>query len=248
MTTYKPEKGVDIYPFISSIPFPSGCIIDIKLALKSTNQTPYVTAVASKQNYFSIQLQTDHVYIGNFLYTDNKWITLNNQHVFGFVLLGTIPVNTFYFTGKWSLQRSCYTFPVELDGLKKASFSGLSLEPSDILNLAISGDLSLRQRSDSQASNSTSDSAFQVVNIGRDQAAHEQYTESGNQPTTFVKTINGISADELVLETSDSTIDILSVQEKNDQTSVIYIKTKESFPACPQWTIKQSDSEQVDIS
>lgn len=231
MFTYRPEAGADLYPFLQKTPFPTGCITYIKLALKNTYQVPFITSIHSDQNYFSIELQTQHTYIGNFLYDDNQWITLNNQNVFGFVLLGVVPTEKFSYSGKWNIHRTCYTFPIHLQGLQKASFSGLSVQPSQILSLVLAGDLTLRDNSDSSKN---------TINIGRDSTDHLQYTKDGFQPTTYVKSINGIIADSFIITSSDSSIEVLPVLNKGNDTYVIYLNTKRSFPACPQWA--QSDS------
>lgn len=226
MLTYKPEVGTDLYPFLHKVPFPQGCIADIKIALKNTNQTPYITAINSAKDFFSIQIQTKNKYIGTFLYAGDLWITVNNNNAFGFILLNITPTNVFSYTGKWYLERCCYTFPVQLQGIKKVFFNGLSLNQQQILNLNFAGDITIRDNSDSKSA---------IINIGRDANAHEDYTTTNNQPTTFIKSIRGIKADSVIFQSSDSTIEVSPILEKKRSTYVLYINTKSPFPACPQW-------------
>lgn len=229
MIQYEMHKTTTSYPFKGGIPFPGGLIKQLRVALKNTTQTPFVSSIASAPNYFSLQLQTKSSYIGNFLFQGDKWITLNNDNAFGFVQLEVVPIDTYSYFGKWQLQRVCYTFPVVLTGIKTFTASGLSVQKGPVVNISVAGDLSVRTTGNSS-----------VINIGRDSAPHKEYTESILGFDTYIKTVNGIAAKQLALVSSDSTIIVERPVHKRGDLYIMYIKTTGDFPVCPEWV--QSDS------
>lgn len=226
MIQYEIQKTTTVYPFIDSIPFPTGLIKQLKIALKDTFQTPYISSISSASGYFSLQLQTKSSYIGNFLYNGNKWITLNNSYVFGFVELSGEPTQTFSYSGKWRLDRNCYTFPIELDGMKNFSAQGLSIDKDSTVKLSVAGDLYIRQTQESDSSQ---------VNIGRDKDPHKDYTEEILDYSTYIKAVNKISANHLNLISSDSSIIVQAPIQKTEDIYIMYIDTSEEFPICKQW-------------
>lgn len=229
MIEYEIHKTTTSYPFKGSIPFPGGLIKQLRVALKNTSQTPFVSSIASAPGYFSLQLQTNSSYIGNFLFQGDKWITLNTENAFGFIQLEVDPVDTFSYSGKWALQRICYTFPVQLDGIKTFTAAGLSVQKGSLVKLSVTGDLSVRENNNQS-----------IVNIGRDSDPHKQYTDNILGFDTYIKTVNNIAVRQLTVKSSDSTIIIENPIPKSSNFYVMYINTKGDFPVCTQW--KESDS------
>ena len=234
---YKNQRGDTAFPFTSSIPFPAQCISYIKLVLKTSTQIPLVTTIANKNRQLFIQLSTDSKYLGRFQLKDSLYDTIDNNQVFGFVQLAKMPVQDFYFHGKWLLDRSCYTYSMQLRGLQQAYVQNTCIKQGD-LQLQFIGDFTIRQSSDSK-----------VINIGRDTAStHQDYTEnqrkqlSAVQSTTsrYVTSINDVSAKSVNIYSNDSTISVQNPIAISEDVYVMYINSLQGFPAC----LQESDSTQ----
>lgn len=225
MIAYKNRHGTQTYPFTSTVPFPQGLIKDIKVVLKKSTKQPYISKISCGNNSLQIVLSTVEGCLGIFIYADSSWITLDNDQVFGFIQLAVEPSQVFSYTGIWRLHRSCYTFGNKLKGLQKISANGLALEAGRILDIQLAGDLTIRQSA-----------APFIVNIGRDQDPHQQYTVQMSAQQPYITAVNGLPTSELILRSSDSSIKIQQpIQVQNSDVYVMYISTSKDFPHCSQW-------------
>lgn len=236
---YKNKYGTQTYPFISSVPFPLGMIADIKLGLKDTVSTeaPFISNIAGSKQHLNISVSSAQGLLGTFQYTGNKWITLDNQKLFGFILLNFLPAQSFSFTGRWEIFRGCYTFGVEFKGLKTAYVQQAPLRETQLLHLFTSG--LLTQRTSQKLGD------WDILNIGRDtEDPYYELTEEILNQQPFISTVNGISVKNLILDSSDSSILIQPLQQiPNTDIYILYIDTNMDFPHCPEWDDISSSSQ-----
>ena len=223
MSILNNDSDLQQFPFTSYTPFPVGLIQNIQIVLKDSSQVPFVSTIGSSQGVFTIQLQTRDSYLGTFSYSGSLWLTLNNQHVFGFVKLTTLPVESFNFSGKWYLRRPCYNYAVQLKGLQQVCFDELPMQSAQILDLQFTGDFAIQRSSDSA----------QVFNIGRNaDQTYGQYTQGGYSTQDCVTTIQGFQRKELIFQSSDSSIIVKNPVEAGTGVYIMYINTTEQFKNC----------------
>ena len=101
----------------------------MKICLKQVEQIDsqqlFVSAISGGNETLTVTLSTTaRGVLCTFKYVDNLWITVNNEQVFGFLLLNYIPRESFSYIGRWYISRRCYTLGTKLKGLSKAGIAG----------------------------------------------------------------------------------------------------------------------------
>ena len=229
MNVYKNSQANIVYPFIQSVPFPMGWVQDVKLALKTSASSVFISSIGTTNNGFFIQLQTPQTYIGYFQ-TQQEWLSIDNQVAFGFVKFGGMPQNTAAqkFSGKWELYKGCYTLPVNIQGISQVAVNGMpiALSQNNVLQLQLTGDLTQRQSNEQN-----------VANIGRDADSHTDYNAVDNsiQAQVGILTVNGISTKKLILVSQDQSwlhIDPVIEVLKDGGNYVLYLTSAKTFQGC----------------
>lgn len=209
-----------IYPFIDSIPFPSGMIRNIKIALKTDNNTPFVSSIIKVGDSFSIQLSNSQKVLGQFIYEGDNFINLNNQNIYGFIQLGYCPEEEMNYRGRFQIHRSCYTQPVYLEGIEELNINNKNVQCPNILKLKCKGECTLQV-------------AGTDVRLKRTQNPSYSFFQKANDQYNYVLTINGQQCQQLIIK-SDAykIIQVNKATERPEKTYVIYINTSDGFPTC----------------
>lgn len=247
---YKNGYGTQVYPFTVPVPFPVGLIADMKICLKQVKQIDsqqlFVSAISGGNETLTVTLSTTaHGVLCTFKYVDNLWITVNNEQVFGFLLLNYIPRESFSYVGRWYIQRRCYTLGTKLKGLSKAGIAGAHAAEGPLLQLRTGGLFTERARLQNTEIRGTYYDT--VINIGRDtEDPHKQLTQEFPNKLPYISSVNGVSKAHLLISSSDSTIHISDpVQTDRKDIYVMYIGTEKEFPHCPQWDTSSSATEEL---
>ena len=205
-------------------------IKDIKVALRTKADSVYVSSISGSQQSFILNLSTQKQFLGSFQYKGNLWITLGNANVFGFVQLNHLPTSNFHYTGKWHLDKGCYTFPVTLQGLSSVKVNNTQLYPDTQLQIKLTGNLkTFKEQSDTCV-------------IKRAETFLVNPLEEAQGYSGYVTSVNGFQCIALNITSSDSSILIQDLKNLTDNTYVLNIDTTKDFPTCKQQQRDESDS------
>lgn len=209
-----------VYPFICNIPFPLGIIKNIKIALKNSIDTPFVSSIVKTSQTFAIEISTVQKVLGSFIYNGNNFINLNNQQIYGFIQLGFYPVKDINCIGKYYIHKSCYTYAVDLEGIKTLKINNKSYVCPRILKIDVNGDCNLTSEDN-------------IITIARSQEPLYSYFQKSADNTQYVLSINSTPCQSLFLHNNQQAIIHINNPElRKDNSYVIYISTSQEFPVC----------------
>lgn len=207
------------YPFSSNIPFEVGLIQDIKIVVKKQVEEIFVTSIATSQKSFILHISSQSQYLGAFEYKDNLWITLNNQNIFGFVLLNHVPIKKQSYSGKWYLYKQCVTYTTQLRTPDSIYINSDSITDIDILNLNILGNLQYSIDGN-------------TVIISRSEDALTNYYDINIEQASYITKVNNVQCKYLNIISSDSSIQISGPTKLSNNSYYLFINTLDTQLAC----------------
>ena len=214
---------LSVYPFIQAVPFPSGLIKNIKLAIKPAAVVyglpiPFVSAVQIKNRTMQVQIATDQLVLGTFQLENTTFDCIDNNLVYGFVQLSVPPSIQCSFRGKFKLHNSCYTYPVQLGGLQHLKINNQVYQAPTILTIRVTGDAAV----------SVSDS----IVISRTDDPLYTYFDKSAPTQSVVTSVDGIQCGALQISTAFSSVNISDVVQGQNGRYIIFIDTTNEFPTC----------------
>lgn len=215
-------KSDIIYPFIQQMDIAFGLISDIRIALKQSRQTPFISSISCGNGSLSLVLETQSSYLGCFQYVGNEWITLDNAQVFGVIRLSTVPVQVYSAQGKWYIDRRCYSFCSDVGGISQLYVTDLKCRPQTTLNLVINGQVQVQHQSGSTVNVVPKSDPYQCI-------------EQKQLSTPYISTVNGNPVKYLDIHSADQDIIIQGPTRLTDNLYQIVVNSGSGFPTCPQW-------------